>query len=103
MKEKEPSEAEVALVGYNTDKLVQPALPKFQFIDERLIFEDNPVFFQILRMEKSLFVWVGSIPPVMNLLQLTIPTALVRPAFPTDLFNSILRPSNLSFVLKIGL
>lgn len=78
MKEREPSAAEVALTNSNIDKLVQPASTKFQFIDQRLTFEDHPVFFQILRMEKSLFVWVGSIPPVMNLLQFTIPTALVR-------------------------
>lgn len=78
MQERELSAAEVALANTNIDKLVQPANPKFQFIDERLTFEDHPVFFQVLRMEKSLFVWVGSIPPVMNLLQFTIPTALVR-------------------------
>lgn len=78
MKEKEPSAAEIALSGSLNEKLVQAATPKFQFLDERHIFEDTPVFLQILTMEKSYFVWVGSIPPTMNLLQLTVPTALVR-------------------------
>lgn len=78
IKERELSEAELALAKTSIESLVQPAESKFKFLDERFLFEDNPVFIQILCMDKNYFVWVGSIPPVMNLLQYTLPSASVR-------------------------
>jgi len=77
-KEKEPTEAEKTLTSANIDKLVVPAHTQFKFFEKRSIFEDSPVFLQILKMTNSYFVWVGSIPPVMSSLQLSVSHAQVR-------------------------
>lgn len=76
--EKEPTEAVKALTSSNIDKLVTPVDTQFKFYEKRSIFEEHPVFLQVLKMVNSYFVWVGTVPPIMSSLLLSVPHAQVR-------------------------
>ena len=78
MKEKEPSEAENALASLDIESLVAPAPTRSKFLESRHIFEDHPVFIQILQMDKAYFVWVGTIAPVFEHAHFSVPSKLVR-------------------------
>lgn len=78
VKQKELSETEKALEAFEIEKIASAAQTRFNFIEKRLTFESHPVFIQILQMEKSYFVWLGSIPPVLNHAHFSVPSKQVR-------------------------
>jgi hypothetical protein len=82
-----PSPAEVALNATPTD-FVHPAQTQFQFFESRHTFEDHPVFLQIMCMANSYFVWVGTIPPVMGLVELCMPGKVRKASITKSSLNS---------------
>lgn len=101
MKEKEPSEAENALASLDIESLVAPAPIRSKFLESRHIFEDHPVFIQILQMDKAYFVWVGTIAPVFEHAHFSVPSKLEGEAITTTIMGKSSNSDGESIAAKL--